>query len=140
MVIELGVDMSENREPWTDEERQERTQSFNQMMQMMNNLIVTINNQSDKHSKEIEKIANKLEENTEVVRTCMTDLVQFNAERSNMVKCFVELREDQKASSDKINALQNDNVKLNERWNSLRIAIATGFTICGLIIAVVKLI
>jgi chromosome segregation ATPase len=132
--------MSANRTAWTEEERRQNSQNFSGMVDVLNSLIVTINNQSERHSSEIEKIALKLEENTEVVRQCMTDLVKFNAERSNMIKACMELREDLKENTVKINELKNENVKLNERWNSLRISIATGFTICGLVIAVVKMV
>ncbi len=107
--------------------------------QLNHDLMQEMRAQGARHAAEIKSLATKVEENTEAVRKCMMDLVQFNAERSNLTKCLIDMRET-------LDSLKSENVetkvqfaKLETRWVMVKIFVTINLGILGAIAAWVKL-
>lgn len=77
--------------------------------------------QGNRHAEEIKSLAAKVEENTEVVRNCMMNLVEFSAERSNLTRCLMEVKEEQRSLNKMAHAADRKLVELDTRWNMVRV-------------------
>ena len=109
------------------------------MQQLNQELMKEMRAQGERHASEINGLANKVEQNTEVVRKCMMDLVEFNAERSNLTRCLMEMKTQMSKIADDSTSGKIKMAELDTRWAMTKAFIGVNMTAMGIVIAWLKL-